>query len=270
MTQSMTVDKFSLKTKTGVNLQVACQVERNSPSALLFGWFMAESKHVEKYAEVWRRLNYNTITTIGPPINTFLLDDRQNKTFLLEILDTIEKDDRLYSNGLVVQFFSNGGSIYAPVLAKTVVEGNKVSRYLSGVVFDSGPGYLHYESGLTAIKRGLHLKNNNPLSWILAGAFLVWCGLGFLKSRTYIADFYKNFELANYSVPELYIYSKGDDIVDYLKLQELIIKRKERFRHSIEELVVEDAEHVRILVRYPEEYFKKIQSLSDRRKIQFE
>lgn len=141
----MTGGVKSFKTRSGIDITIRYDPSLNAPSVVLLGWFMAKETHLKKYADAWNNLGFTTISTIGSAQNCFALDYKKARPFLNEVLKALSEDNRLYTNGTIFQVFSMGGAVYAPWLVEAIGNEDKVARCIKSVVFDSSPGYLHYE-----------------------------------------------------------------------------------------------------------------------------
>lgn len=245
--------------------------DSHPPTAILLGWFAAAPKNVAKYSTLYEANGYNTVHLVAPASVVFPFNPRTTSNFLLSILRILHADDRLTRGGLVFHMFSNGGAVMAPHLSKFLSGGavlkaddeivvRTIRDAICGVIFDSCPAYLHVSLGAAAITEGLKIPPGFLARCVaLAFAFMCWV------QRVFFCDlqrvFWTGVQTADYTCPELYVYSTADHLMDAKSLEALIEERRHRFEVRV--LRVEDSEHVMIMRRYPDKYVEMVRGVNE-------
>lgn len=269
------MEEYKKKTNTGddVLIKVLPTESNLRPTAVLFGWFAAQHRHVLKYSDIYSSMGYNTVQTIAPASTVFPMHPRSSARFLLSILRILSSDSRLHAGGIVFQMFSNGGAICAPhlsqmfacccgeiVQAEDVMVVKTIKEAMCAIVFDSCPVYIRSHLGSRAIVHGMKIPGG-PLAFLVKVAFF----LLLVFQCTFIINlprwFWTSLMEADYGCPELFIYSTADYLMDAPKLDELVSHRKET--KSVRTFRVDDAEHVLIFRKHPEKYVEVIKSVNE-------
>lgn len=253
------------------------------PTALLLGWYGASEKNLNKYAQLYSNMGYNTVCTSSPTSVTFSITHTTPLPFLLSILRVLAADSRLLSGGLIIMAFSNAGSILIPRLAQFYNRGNgpdealkadpnfhpedvpvveAVIKAWAGLAFDSGPCYLHADIGARALTRGLRVADT-LLGHIITVLFLALARLRILVYGDISARFWRSLRSAEYPCPEIYMYSTKDDLMDEEALDELIdYRQKSGLSKGMHIWRVEDAGHVQLLRAHRQAYVHKLEELN--------
>lgn len=280
MMDSVTSGVECYKKRSNVGGEVIVRVvedaadEVPAPTVVLFGWFGAKLKHVGKYAAKWEELGCSTVCCVAPTSVVFSFNHRHVPPFFLSVLQIVAADSRLTSGGVVLQFFSNGGAVCAPVLAQLLAGRLResvpadaepavraVSDALAAVVFDSAPCYMHEGMGGNAFAVGLGAAADSWLAFLLRAVFVLHSWLQRLLYGDVAIRYWTALRDADYKCPELYIYSDADALTDSARLQALVHERRARFKDKVHEMRVEAASHVRILLRYPDEYKAELEGV---------
>lgn len=271
------VEEYKKKTNTGDDVYVRVREDAAlAPTALLLGWFGARKRHLEKYGAVYESMGYSTVLTIAPTSVVFSLNQRNVPAYLLSILHILAADVRLTHGGLVIQFFSNGGAMCAPRLSQMFqgahrdiigaddeIVVRRVREMLAAVVFDSAPAYLHTETSAVAFVSGLGVRSGSTMETVLRAVFTILVWVQRLLYGDVPVRFWNWMRNANYGVPELYLYSNADVLVDAQCIAALVKERSHRFKDAVREFYVEDAPHVQLLRKYPKEYVSQIRGVNE-------
>lgn len=274
------MEEYKKKTNTGDDVFIRIQTPASSqspataaPTAVLFGWLGSKPRHVAKYATLYEHMGYNTVQTTAPFSIVFPITPRTSAFFVLSVMRILANDDRLTSGGIVFHKFSNGGAVCAPHLSrffngqyhdfikpddKVVVK--TIRDSIAAIVFDSAPVYLRTDLGAQAITEALGLPSG-ILATIITITFTLLCYIQylFINLPRYFWDGVRN---ACYMCPELYIYSRADHLLDVSSLEALINERESQGQ-AVKVWHVEDAKHVSILRKHPQQYIQTIQSIND-------
>lgn len=270
------VETYKKRANTGddVFVRVIESGGNPAPTAVLFGWFGAKPRHVTKYAMHWEALGCSTVVVVAPTSVVFSLNHRNIPPFVLSVLGIVASDARLLSGGLITHFFSNGGAVCAPVMATLLSGGlrervpadaerslRQVRAALAAVVFDSAPAYMHLHAGINAFTTGLGVRRG---TWVAALLRAVFIALSWLQRLVYgdVANrFWTAVRTADYQCAEVYIYSRADILADSEMLEALIKERLKRFPERVRQMCVDDAIHVKIMLKYPSQYVEQMKGV---------
>lgn len=258
---------------------------KNAPLVVMLGWHGAKARNVEKYAQVYEKMGFSSVSCTAPLHVTFGFETKQRE-YAQAIFGFVFEDDRLadgVNNGVVIHVFSNGGGFVlwrlqdmlsgSPRSAKSTIEPEWISRLRKGItvaalVFDSAPCYPHPEAGASAIIRGSQLPG--PIRHLIAWVTVFLMGLAFkiFSGELPGPPYFRAMEELDLQCPEVYLYAKDDDLVDDLT-PALINKKRERISQDshgcfIEAHAFDNSNHVIMLRTHPEEYERIIRSVVDR------
>lgn len=270
------MEEYKKKTNTGDDVLIRIQPasclqtsDTKPPTAVLLGWIGSRPKHVAKYTQLYEAMGYNTVQTTAPFSVVFPVAPRTTAKFVLSLLRVLVGDDRLTSGGIMFHKFSNGGAVCAPHLSRFFhglypdlikpddeIVVKAIKDAIAGVIFDSAPVYLKPGLGGRAISEGLGIQPG-LVSAIITFIFTLLCLIQRFLVVNLARHFWDGLRDARYMCPELYIYSHEDHLLDVPSLEDLIIYRKRN--HDVHVWHVLDAEHVKILRKYPEEYLRTVQ-----------
>ena len=268
------MEEYKKKTSTGDDVfsRVHNVSSAPRPTAVLLGWLGSTHKNVAKYAAIYERMGYNTVRLVAPISIVFSLRQRTTSYFLLSLLRIIAADERLFSGGIVFMMFSNGGAILAPHLTRFFAG---VSHYvhaddelvvktikdsISAIVFDSAPCYLHNRSGANAIITGMNVPSG-LLSWMVIFIFTCLAVMHKILVMDLPKFFWEGLKNGDYLCPEQYIYSTKDVLLDAPMLDDLIEYRRREGR-DLQVFRVDDAAHVKIMIKHTEKYIETLHSVN--------
>lgn len=273
-----TFEEYKKRSNTGDEVFIRIRETHDgltsAPTAVLFGWLGSKRRHVSKYGCLYEAMGYNLVYTTAPASVTFPLTPHIVTKYVLSVLRIIVSDRRLTSGGVVFHMFSNGGAMCAPFLSR-LLTGNlqdvvhaddevvikTIKDAICGVAFDSAPVNLRVDLGVKAICHALGVKNSviGAIVWML---FALMCFLQQMLVIDMRKEFWNGVTNADYFSPEVYIYSRADKVLDVAALDKLVEQRKQA-GYNVRSLVVNDAEHVRILATHEGRYKETLKDLND-------
>lgn len=244
------------------------------PVVILLGWTGSRDSHLKKYSNIYSNLGYHTIR-FAPSHGFTLFTKRQHKDNARKLFYLIKNEYKLTNNKILIHTFSNAGSFvvyqYFIQIRNGMLNNNQfnhqdyefMSKNMSGIICDSGYGWPHNPLELTKGVTIL-LENqikNRLLSLIVATGFVfslnVYLFSMFGKDKFSVS--YRTLVNDRIEVPFLFMYSKGDKILDPVDMYNFTIAKKRLLPNLyIKSAVFEDAEHVLIYLKYPEDYTKNI------------
>ena len=246
--------------------------------ALLFGWWGAEMRHVEKYAELYRNRDCATVSVIANTMQVMThlcypsLDGcvRDAATEVAKIIRSYEKDGKKIP--VILHAFSNAGTFVLERLEVLIHQAREdlkvpscedlvlVGDRLNGEIFDSAPAYPDIKLGFTSTSgvvfgQSIIVKILVGILFFLAGAVSVFFSilLGLPDVRW---AFWNNMREGRLCLRQVYVYSTADTIINIQKLQELIENRKSFSNVTVYKF--EDSPHVQIMRKHAKEYEKMV------------
>lgn len=213
------------------------------PLCVILGWGGAKQKNLRKYSEIFESKGYNIITVSPTLVDILLFPEIRGKKISDKILETIEKE---FDASKTVFFqFSNGGCGLYYFICEDIYNiksphFNKIN--IVGSVFDSCPVVPKKENTVLT-QKAFTVNIKNPivknLVWYSIGAivpFLFWF-------NPIVKLFMKGLTESPLSTPQLFLYSKSDDLAPYKDISDFINSRKIRGVKTMQ-MLWEDSPHV--------------------------
>lgn len=265
-----------------VLVSACCQghgkVEFPRAIVLLMGWWGAEIKHVQKYAEVYQKRDCATVSVVADTFQVMThlaypsLDNcaRDAAREVAKLIRNNEKDGRKIP--VIIHAFSNAGSFLVDRLEVLIQEARDdlkakysedlvlVGDRMNGEIFDSSPAYPDISLGFTSTNGVvfgdlLIVKIIVGFLFFLAGAVSVVCNwvLGLPDVRW---TFWSNMREGRLCLRQAYIYSTADSITNVTRLEELIENRRKFSNVTVQKF--EDSKHVTHMIKHPKVYEKLV------------
>jgi hypothetical protein len=236
------------------------------PVILLFGWAGARDSHLKKYQSIYKNLGYHTIRFSPSDKLTFIQTSKQ-KPYAYELLDLMK--DKVSKNQMLIHMFSNAGLfiLYQHILNE--INDNRNEKYNffrknhKGFIIDSAIGSLVAPHKLLSGVAGL-LQSQikfSPLRYLIAAYLVVyWQVYDYLyKDSHYFAKAFNTALHDNITVPTLNFYSTEDKLISPEKIAKFFETRKKLYPDMhLKTVVYNDAEHVLLYAKHPEDYLKHI------------
>lgn len=253
-------------------------VEYPRAVVLLMGWWGAEIKHVNKYAQLYQKRDCATVSVVADTIQVMThlaypsLDDcaRDAVREVAKIIRENERDGKKIP--VIVHAFSNAGSFLVDRLEVLIHEAREdlktkcsedlvlVGDRMNGEIFDSSPAYPDISLGFTSTNGVvfgdyLIMKIIVGIIFTLAGGLSLLCNwvLGLPDVRW---TFWENMREGRLCLRQAYIYSTADSITNVARLEELIENRKKFSHVTVQKF--EDSKHVTHMMKHPEIYEKLV------------
>lgn len=259
-------------------------VKGNIPTravVILYGWLGSIPRHVQKYAQIYLNEGCSVVYGTAHSMDIMFRIESRLSGFALESVRkaaTIIREQEALGHGKIpvgLHYFSNGGAFVAETLTRAIMIQRQhqesqtssdaadlilVADRLRFEVCDSAPAYLHSESGLLAIDRGV----SNPLiKAVFKAVFRLALLATSLKTRPDKEIFWENAINSDLCKNQAFIYSVKDALTDHKMIDDLIIKRKERGIHILV-CKFEDSDHVQHLLKHPNEYKKTVMNMLEK------
>ena len=245
---------------------------------LLMGWWGAELRHVEKYAQLYHDKDCATVSVIADTMQVMMhlgypcLDNcvRDAATEVCKIIRNHETSARKIP--VIIHTFSNAGTFMAERLEVLIQQARcdlkvpcredlvLLGARLDGEIFDSAPAYPDIKLGFTSTN-GVVFGNSIIIKIIVGFLFFLAGAVSFFSNWILgLPDvrwtFWNNMREGRLCLRQAYIYSTSDDITNVKQLEELIENRKQFSNVSV--LKFEDSKHVLHMIKHPKAYGKLI------------
>lgn len=177
---------------------------------------------------------------------------------LLEIIMDLD----LKAHPIFVHSFSNGGGTVYCWISEIIHSRAEFKQiWLAGAIFDSSPGRRRIASGMRAILAAS--KQSTFIKFFTVLVFIHLYVLQFVKLRVkrilHLAanesSLWDDLENDKSTCPQLYLYSRADDIISYLDIEEMTASRKQH-GVDVQRICWDDSGHVAHLVKHREPYIK--------------
>lgn len=219
---------------------------------LVAGWWGAKLRHVLKYSTMVREIRPSAATITCVPssmwslMTSYATIAKRAKAVLSDVSEVTPGID------LWLYYFSNGGLMMHTELMGYL--GNKDSEKvidvnLKGLMLDSCPAYWTPRSVTRALNDG---KDNAAFYCIMSAVAPILSLFGDKDA------WWKSVLNSDLHVPELYLYSGGDQVTIAEKVKELIDMRKENGIDASEH-VFDDSPHVSHYMKHRDEYTKALE-----------
>ncbi|CAG8983794.1 hypothetical protein HYALB_00006759 [Hymenoscyphus albidus] len=235
---------------------------------LLLGWMDALPRHLSKYAAAYENLypSSHILIVTTSALDTTIHSRDANRKRIEPALEVLYSLDAKTGSKTLLHFFSNGGGFTGILLANGYRE--KMGRVLPvrGVVLDSSPGRTRHEATIRAFSLGMP-KNVflRTMGIFLLRVFLIlWRVNDILRGRPNLIESVRG-ELNDPAVfdgraKRLYVYSVGDEMVEWRDVEEHIKEAKER-GYKVEGERFEESGHVAHMLYDPERYWAAVEML---------
>jgi hypothetical protein len=216
---------------------------QGSNIALIVGWAGSNHKALKKYSTIYTELGIPTMTVV------YSMTDMWSSHLSSIVANNLLKGLPDKCN-VLLHLFSFGASVVLPTFTSAAVLNPDVK--IKGVIFDSGPSEFSYESGVNAAKNLWRQGYLNIVTYGLANAVGITVNKLVGKKRRLELNNAMMGPLLD-GIPQLYICSKLDTVCPVDRV-DAIVQQQRGLGRSVVMKVFDDAEHVKILLKYPEEY----------------
>ncbi|KAL0277325.1 UNVERIFIED_CONTAM: hypothetical protein PYX00_004663 [Menopon gallinae] len=234
--------------------------EDKLPVIVLLGWAGCQDKYLSKYSAIYEQRGCITLRCTAPVVATFMRHDRLPKLGK-KLLDVIY-DMTLDEHPIFFHIFSNGGAFFYQHISFHMQRQERKLQ-VKGVIFDSAPGEKRFYSvyrALSAIIGGSQWYNV-PLAFVIAlFLFLSFLIMAYIKAFLHMKKPQTDpIVLADepFNWPQLFIYSKNDELVRFEDVEKFISMREKR-GIRVERLCLENSPHVQHLITVREQYITTV------------
>lgn len=237
----------------------ASSAEVRDPVVVLLGWAGCKDRNLAKYAAIYEK-QYITIRYIAPTEDLFFKigNLRQAADKILELVVDLD----LKTNPIFVHSFSNGGGSIYRWISEIIHHKPEYKRMrLAGAIFDSSPGKRNIFRGakvlLMTLSYPLTVKYFILILFLFYSFFLHCLSaiLRLLLPHSVASDYWSAIKKDPSTCPQLYLYSKADELISYLDIEEHINARRSQ-NITVRIICWPDSPHVAHLLKYHELYVK--------------
>ncbi|XP_043941276.1 transmembrane protein 53 isoform X2 [Protopterus annectens] len=167
-------------------------------------------------------------------------------------------DYEIQKNPVMFHIFSNGGSmVYRYITELHQSHSQFSSLNIIGTVFDSGPGGKNVVGAAKALNVVLKSTSNVVVRYITLSfyVFLIVILRVFLYPLTKLIheDHYSVMSNDQSRSPQLYLYSRGDKVINYRHVENLV-KKRQQMGVPVQSIDFVTSEHVNHYREFPDDY----------------
>ncbi|PIK41799.1 putative transmembrane protein [Apostichopus japonicus] len=235
---------------------------KREPAVILLGWVGCSDKNLAKYSAIYQSKGYTTIRYTAPRSKTFT-NPNSLRDIAVKLLDLLF-DLGLDENPVVFHVFSNGGIFVYRYCMELLTDGEYphfMQIKLAGSILDSAPSDPRPQ---TALKAVYHSRHHTPvMTTLLLMLFYTFIFiLQFILPRrlfgfSSLNTLMESIEASPSKRPQLFLYSKADNICDYKRIEE-VIARRQALGVEVWQVCWEDSEHVAHFIKHKEEYIDTV------------
>ncbi|XP_013787624.1 transmembrane protein 53-like [Limulus polyphemus] len=244
-----------------------CKLNEKEPVVILFGWLGCADRYLTKYGNLYEK--YGCITVrYTPPVQCVLNMSAQKLLYqhALKLIAFLE-DIGLEKHPVFFHVFSNTGTMMYGIISDLLKKRKTVSFQVQGCIYDSAPAKLSFfgiaKSIISVTPGNIFYKYfisffSTLFMYMYSCALSVWLGQKILDKQPYHYNrVWDNLIDEPGKHPQLFLFSKADDLCPYKTIEDFIQWRK---KHGVDVTSVlwEDSKHVRHLEEHEEDYTSHI------------
>lgn len=232
-------------------------LSQQSPIVCLFGWGNGTKKHLLKYSGLFEEKGHTTLLVTTTLLNSLFRistagkkESENVKTALTDLCgDNLDRQIVFYS-------FSNGGCAISHLTTRSLLNERKLAGNIKGQIFDSCPIIPNSESTV-AVEKAFDRVLNVPVLKPAIRFFSKLMGYFVVYFNEDVKTFMCKMEKSPLHTPQLFMFSKNDDLAPYKDILNFIEKRKS-IGIDVEHCLWEDSDHVAHFKRHEREYREKV------------
>lgn len=234
--------------------------ENGEPVVIILGWAGSKDRHLAKYSAFYQNQGCIVIRYTVPWKTVFI-----SESFGKKDLSTVAKkllnllfDYEIQKNPVMFHVFSNGGCMLYRYIAELQQSHSQFnSMNVVGSVFDSGPDDKNVVGAARALNAVLKLTSNIVVRYFILSCYI----LSIVILRVFLYPLTKLIHEDHYSVmrndpsrsPQLYLYSKGDRVINYHHVEDLV-KKRQQMGVPVQSIDFATSQHVNHYREFPDEY----------------
>lgn len=235
---------------------------QKKPLLVLFGWGNAKHKQLCKYSELFEKWDFTTVcvqtTLLNSILRTTSAGRRESANVLSVIKDlTISNPDR----PIILYPFSNSGCAIYHLLTESMTPDTFPGSNIRAIIFDSCPIIPNEESAST-VPKAFAIMTKNPVLHTMLNLMSYPMKL-FVRILLYtnedVRTFMSKMETWPIKSPQMFLFSKTDQLAPYRDIIDFIKKRKD-CGVDVTFKLWEDTPHVGHMKKYRNEYESIVES----------
>ena len=226
------------------------------PVVVLLGWGNGKMRHLIKFSNMFERQDFTTVCLTTPLVNFYLrpatLATRYRKK-IFRSLQELTKDNQ--AREIFLMAFSQAGATVMTSMFEYFQSGDSKALNIVGTIYDSGPvmyGRSAVKSAQGAVWSSYRGSPSRLTRRVVDGAIKRLTEHQVSKNH-----FVKTFDSTNAEyvslVPQLFLCSSADKLVDYNDVLDLSTVRRQR-GVPVYIKIWNDCDHVQMFRKHPDEY----------------
>jgi hypothetical protein len=261
-TKSFIFECSSLIKETQQQQQQQHLLYKQIPLVVLFGWAGSTDQLIQKYQNIYKQLGYHTIRFSPSNKLSFFTSQDEHQKCTYEFLDQIKNVHNLIENKILIHSFSNASLFIIYMHLLPIIKENEEYNFFyqnqKGLIFDSCPALPSKYSVLIPA-----IAKLNGLKWTVPSYMIATLMTLHVKARVQPNIVEKMLKIViedERNIPNLLFVSMADTMIDANNLiNNYYIKRKMLYPNQINDLFIcNDADHVAIYSKYPNDYLNRI------------
>ena len=237
---------------------------QKSPVVCLFGWGNGTKKHLLKYSNLFEEKGHTTVLVTTTLLNSLFRistagkKESENVNKALNEICNINKQRQL-----LFYSFSNGGCAISHLTMRSLLESGELVDNIKGHIFDSCPIVPNLESAVIvekAFDRVMNFPALKPAIRLFSKVMVRF--VVFLNQD--VQSFMSEMLDSPIKTPQLFLFSKSDDLAPYQDILDFAEKRKELKNVDVDYCLWDDSPHVAHFKQYEHEYREKVLEFLDK------
>lgn len=258
-------EHFPSKCEIKVNPQITIRNNdrtNQSPLVFIFGWGNGRKKNLLKYSEIFEKKNFTTVLVTSTLLNSLFRTStagRKESENVKQVLADLLKENK--DREIVFYPFSNGGCAIYHMMTDSFDSSTFPGQNVRGEIFDSCPIVPNQESASAVSKAFSGVINIRFLEPVISmfAKMMVFVAVNKNKDVKYFMEKMRN---SNLTSPQLFLFSKDDDLAPYQDIIDFISARQDKGIKTQHRLW-EKSQHCGHLRNHPEEYIELVNKFID-------
>ncbi|XP_071800244.1 transmembrane protein 53-like [Asterias amurensis] len=243
------------------------ELDRREPVVILLGWVGCEDRHLGKYSAIYHSLGFTTVRYTAPT-EDILYNPLKLKDIARKVLELVF-DLGLEENVVFFHIFSNGGCFIYKHLTEFLHDpqlGGELSTVkVAGCVYDScpcAPSLLQYMKVRNAADKtsGFFMKIIKTIALLLFAVLAIFLPSNW-KSQKERSKFMSAMKTDPSRYPQLFLYSKTDEICPWRDVDDVVEARRKREVH-VQQVCWDESNHCTHLLAHRDEYIQRCQDFA--------
>ena len=230
---------------------------QQSPVVCLFGWGNGTKKHLLKYSNLFEGKGHTTLIVTTTLLNSLFRvstsgkkESESVKRALIDLCDSNEQRQILFYS------FSNGGCAISHLTTRSLLESGELAGNIKGHVFDSCPIVPNLESTVIVEKAFDRVINIPVLKPVISMFSKVMVRLVVYLNAD-VKNFMREMVASPIPTPQLFLFSKSDDLAPYQDIFDFAEKRKTK-GVDVDYILWDKSPHVAHFKKHENEYREKV------------